>query len=908
MKFTPLRITFIYIGIALLWITTTDQLVESMVEGEELITRIQIIKGYFYVLATGLFLYWMVKSHEETLKREQELQRRIIETIPVMITVYRPDLSEISVNNEFENVTGWSNQEINSINVMDKIYPDQDYQKQVREFMDKSNAGWKDFKMVTKNGEEIQSTWTNIKLSDETQIGIGLDITERKKIEQEFKKNQEWLHITTTSSNVGLWEWHPQTGKAVLDEVWANLVGYTLDELQPISIETWNGLLHPDDLHKFENEIARYFSGETPIYESEVRMKHKDGHWVWILDRGRAVEWDDEGYPTKLVGTHVDITNQKNIEQRINAERQRFEIASNLTSDVIWEWKPYTNQLWWGEGIETVFGYAPKDYKGDPDFWKTHIAQHDRERVYNSMKKAEKSGDLQWNEEYEFIAADGTLRKIKDSAVIIRNDDGSIRRIIGAMVDQTKEIEYQEALRHQSHRFEMIAKSSNDVLYEWNMKTNHVWWSEGWQARFNYPEDTVPPTYEWWESNIHPEDREKIINSLKKVLESQSEYWTSYYRFKNGDGSYSHVVDRGYFLKRDHDEYEYMVGTISDITADVIAKEELKASEEQYRLLFKQNPIPMFIYDPDSLQFTTVNEAAIQKYGYKEEEMIGLSIFDIRPKSEVEYLKKVLNEYSDKHRASFHETIHQTKNGKKIIVEISSSNILYKGKKQRLVIANDITDQREAEERAISAIIEGEERERQRIAKELHDGLGQYLSASNMNLKSVYEDIGEIPDELKSTFEAGLRFLNHAISETRSISQNLLPKAIQDYGLELAAESLTNQLRKLHNIDVYFYSNLNDVELSDKVQINLYRILQEALNNATRHANPTKIEVQLVYSEGEVLMTIEDNGVGFDINKAGENGLGIRSIKTRVGAMSANLDIVSNKDRGTIVSVVVPIH
>jgi PAS domain S-box-containing protein len=440
------------------------------------------------------------------------------------------------------------------------------------------------------------------------------------------------------------------------------------------------------------------------------------------------------------------------------------------------------------------------------------------------------------------------------------------------------------------------------------MITNHVWWSEGWQARFNYPQDTVTPTFEWWENNIHPEDREKIINSLDNVLESKSEHWTSYYRFKNGDGSYSHVVDSGYFLKNDQGEYEYMVGTISDITADVVAKEELKASEEQYRLLFKQNPIPMFIYDPDSLQFKTINEAAIQKYGYKEEEMIELTILDIRPESEVEYVKKVLSEYSDKERTRFHEAIHQTKSGEKLIVEISSSDIQYKGKKQRLVIINDITDQRKAEERAISAIIEGEERERERIAKELHDGLGQYLSASNMNLKSVYEDIGEMPDELKSTYEAGLRFLNHAISEIRSISQNLLPKAIQDYGLELAAESLTNQLRKLHNIDVYFYSNLNEVELPDKVQINLYRILQEALNNATRHAHPTKIEVQLVYSEGEVLMTIEDNGEGFDMSKTGENGLGIRSIKTRVGAMSANLDIVSNKDRGTILSVVVPIH
>lgn len=908
MKFTPSRIALIYLVFSVVWILTTDSLVEYLFANEDIITQVQIFKGIFYVTATAYFIYVMVKSHEERVKREQELQRKILETIPVMITVYRPDLSEISVNSEFEKVTGWTNKEITSVDLMDKVYPNKEYQKKVMDFMDKPNAGWKDFEMVTKSGDVIQSTWTNIRLSDDTQIGIGLDITERKKIEQEFKKNQEWLHLTTTSSNVGMWEWHPQTGKTVFDEVWANLVGYTLDELQPISIETWNELVHPDDLHKFEEQIDRYFSGETPIYECEIRMHHKEGHWVWILDRGRAVEWDDEGNPTRLVGTHVDITNQKNIEQRINAERRRFEIASNLTSDVIWEWKPYINELWWGDGIESVLGYTKEAYKGDPGFWKNHIAEHDRGRVIKSMKEAENSGATQWGEEYDFIAADGTIRRIKDTAVIIRNDEGGICRIIGAMVDRTKEIEYQEALHHQSHRFEMIAKSSNDVLYEWNIKTNHVWWSKGWHSRFNYSQDSISPSFEWWEENIHPEDKEKVLTTLDEKLKSNSEYWTSYYRFKNGDDSYSYVVDRGYFMKNDEGENEYMVGTISDITADVLAKEELKASEEQYRLLFKQNPIPMFIYDPETLKFTTVNEAALKKYGYTEEEMNNLSIVDIRPASEVDHLKTVIDEYSDEERSRFHEAIHETKNGDKLIVEISSSSIFYKGKRQRLVIANDITEQRKAEERAISAIIEGEERERQRIAKELHDGLGQYLSASNMNLKSVYEDIEDISEELNSTFETGLRFLSHAISETRNISQNLLPKAIQDYGLELAAESLTNQLRKSHKIDVYFYSSLNDVELPDKVQINLYRILQEALNNATRHANPTKIEVQLAYSEGEVLMTIEDNGIGFDTNAVNVEGLGIRSMKTRVGAMSANLDIVSNKGRGTIVSVVVPIH
>lgn len=908
MKFTPLRISLIYLGFAILWITTTDWLVEAMFEGDEVITRVQIFKGIFYVTVTAFFIYWMVKSHEKALKREQELQSKILSTIPVMITVYRPDLSQFSVNEEFEKVTGWKNREFKSINIMDEIYPDKDYQKSIQEFMKNPGGNWMDVEMVTKDGEKVQSTWTNIRLSDDTQIGIGIDITERKQIEEELIKNQEWLHLTTTSSNVGLWEWQPQTGKTVFDEVWANLVGYTLDELQPISIETWNSLVHPDDLDKFEKEIERYFSGETPIYECEVRMKHKEGHWVWILDRGRTVEWDEEGNPTRLVGTHVDITNQKNIEKRINAERQRFEIASNLTSDVIWEWKPDEKKLWWGEGIESVLGYTKEDYKGDLNFWKNHIAEHDRERIVRSMKESENSSATQWSEKYDFIATDGSIKKIKDNAVILRNDDGTVQRIIGAMVDRTKEIEYQEALHHQSHRFEMIAKSSNDVLYEWNIKTDDVWWSDGWQSRFNYPHNSVTPTYEWWEEKIHPKDKQKVLASLNEKLHSNSEYWTGYYRFKNGDGNYSHVVDRGYFMKNDEGENEYMVGTISDITTDVLAKEELKASEEQYRLLFKQNPIPMFIYDPDTLIFSAVNEASLQKYNYEEQEMIGLSIKEIRPKSEIEHLKKILNEYSNDDRSTFHEAIHQTKDGKKLIVEISSSNIFYKGKKQRLVIANDITEQRKAEERAISAIIEGEERERQRIAKELHDGLGQYLSASNMNLKSVYEDLENIPEQLDSTFEAGLKFLKHAILETRNISQNLMPKAIQDYGLELAAESLTNHLRNSQDIDVYFYSNLNGVELPDKVQINLYRILQEALNNAIKHGEPKKIEVQLAYSEGEILLTIEDNGKGFDKQETNGTGIGIRSMKTRVGAMSANLDIVSNKGRGTIVSVVVPIH
>jgi len=149
--------------------------------------------------------------------------------------------------------------------------------------------------------------------------------------------------------------------------------------------------------------------------------------------------------------------------------------------------------------------------------------------------------------------------------------------------------------------------------------------------------------------------------------------------------------------------------------------------------------------------------------------------------------------------------------------------------------------------------------------------------------------------------------LNYAISETRNISQNLLPKAIQDYGLELGIEALINHLRNNSDIQFYLYRNLNGVKIPENIQINLYRIAQEALNNAIRHAQPDSINVQLVYSEGEILFIVEDDGSGFEPDKITGDGLGLKSMKTRVGAMAANIDIVSNLGRGTLVSVVVPL-
>ncbi len=1150
MNFTPFRVALIYFIFAVLWITTTDQLLEMMVGDLAYLTTYQTIKGLFYITLTAVALYFMMKSYGKYIDSKKDELQKLLDYMPVFINLHGESGKVKDVNHYFEERLGYTEKDAKSSDILKMMTTDEGYPK-VKSEVENPSGKWIDQELIAKDGSRLQTTWSNVRISDSLSLGIGVDISERKIMEEKLRENEEWLQLTTDSANIGKWEWNPTTGETRFDEIWARLVGYTLEELQPINIETWNDLLHPDDHEKFEEAYQKYISGEKDIYECEVRMKHKDGHWVWILDRGKAVEWHDNGIPVRLVGTHVDISDRvayeesllfqaslltnisdavisvdkefkitswnkaaediyewkasevigdhlenylptnyddgttnesafeallnegfwqgeitqktktgqvvnvfssvtliknsdgeisdiiavnrdittrkkyekenlllanvfiksntalsvsnhktnklervnqaylnlfgydkdemvgldihdlypegsdsrtddivkkldkervasmettlkkkdgslfngivnlsivedeesgdmyristvqditelKQIQNQLARERQRFEAAANNVSDVVWEWNPEEKTLWWGEGIENVMGYNKRDYENKLNFWQSKIHEDDRERVEGSMIKAENSDDLEWEEEYRFYDAENNVRVVKDSAVLIRNEENKLLRVIGAMVDITQVLEYQKELQQERNKFELIAKSSNDVLYDFNIKKGEVWWSEGWMTRFEYEADQVAPNFDWWLQRIHPDDLKRIEKSLIKAMNSVENYWSDQYRFLNGKGKYRFVIDKGFFIRNNDNKAVQMVGTISDLTLDIEARDSLKASEEQYRLLFKQSPLPMYIYDPDTLKFVAVNNSAIEKYGYAEVELLQLSIHELHPEAEYEEIKKEIARSVKKKKTGFDTWTQVKKSGEKIIAEISGSEIYYDGKIHRLVIVNDVTEQKKAEERAISAIVEGEERERHRIAKELHDGLGQYLSAANMNLETVYEDAKGLPKKLDNTFKNGLELLHYAISETRNISQNLLPKAIQDYGLELALESLINQVKNNSKVKFYLFQKIDDSQIPNNIQINLYRIAQEGINNALKHADARNISVQLIHAKNEILLTIEDDGVGFVVEEKMGHGIGLQSMKTRVGAMAANLDIVSTLGRGSIISVVVP--
>lgn len=136
-------------------------------------------------------------------------------------------------------------------------------------------------------------------------------------IKEDLAKERLRLSYILEGTNVGTWEWNVQTGETVFNEHWANILGYTLDEISPVSIDTWIKFAHPDDLEISGELLQKNFSKELDFYECEARMKHKNGDWVWVLDRGKVATWTEDGKPLLMCGTHKDITEKKDAESEI---------------------------------------------------------------------------------------------------------------------------------------------------------------------------------------------------------------------------------------------------------------------------------------------------------------------------------------------------------------------------------------------------------------------------------------------------------------------------------------------------------------------------------------------------------------------------------------------------------------
>lgn len=226
-----------------------------------------------------------------------------------------------------------------------------------------------------------------------------------------------------------------------------------------------------------------------------------------------------------------------------------------------------------------------------------------------------------------------------------------------------------------------------------------------------------------------------------------------------------------------------------------------------------------------------------------------------------------------------------------------------------ILTVQDITKWKHIEMSAVQSIIETQEKERQRIAIEIHDGIGPQISSTIHQLETIAESIKDSDPETASRIESIVEQTNEVSGDLRSISHSLMPRVLLDFGLTAALQTLVNRVNNSNRCKVEFIHTFSGEPLDQSIELNLYRICQELVSNALKHARAKSIFVQLVKNEEHLTLMVEDDGKGFDLSKLKlSDGIGLSNIEMRTKVMNGELNIDSSPGRGSVVTIEISLN
>jgi PAS domain S-box-containing protein len=522
-------------------------------------------------------------------------------------------------------------------------------------------------------------------------FGISQDITDRKKAEEALLDAKWRLENIIEGTRTGTWEWNVQTGEMVFNKVLGQLLGYSLDELSPISIATWNSLTHPDDLKLSTELLERHFSGKLPYYACECRMKHKDGQWIWVHDRGRVITRTEDGKPLMMFGTHTDITERKLAEKALRESEERFhsviEAAPTGVFLMVNGLYDYANPA----GLK-IMGYDNlEEFIGinmintiHPDSRSMVLRRLDTIKPGSGnppveMKVLKKNGETVFTES---ISTSITLNG--EPAVLVLSQD---------ITDRKKA---EEALRKSEALLNEAQRLSKIGAWEWDVEAQTLNWSdEVFRIHGMVHDEVTSHSNELVQRSLacyHPEDRPLIATAYNLCVTTGKPYDLDL-RFisEQGEHKWVRTVGKSVF---ENEKVVRVSGNIMDITEQKLAEEKLQENSNQYRAIISTSSDGFFICDQDG-RIQDINEEFSQMLGYPKHEILQFTLADFEasetPEEITEHIKTGIASGSNRF-----ESCYRCQDGHIIEVEVSSTFMSSRG--VFLVFVRDITARKQAEE------------------------------------------------------------------------------------------------------------------------------------------------------------------------------------------------------------------
>ena len=332
----------------------------------------------------------------------------------------------------------------------------------------------------------------------------------------------------------------------------------------------------------------------------------------------------------------------------------------------------------------------------------------------------------------------------------------------------------------------------------------------------------------------------------------------------------------------------------------------------------------MFTISTDDKKILTLNPAFEKYTKWKPEEWIGKSIYEVLRFEDFPKVQERFSEVLEGKTTLPFELIIITKDNRFIIGEFIATPEIKDGEVKGIIgFARDITSRKQMENRIkVTAeqlenlsrrLINTQENERQRIAKELHDQLGQDLTVLKFNIRNTLSKIKENEINIRTRLEELILFIDNVIENIRKLAHDLMPSMIEDLGLKAALIKLIENFVEIGNYD--YKINIDDIDdfIPTKNQILIYRIFQEILTNIAKHAQASYIEVDGFLQDSKVNFTITDNGIGIEMDRSiyekdSTKGIGLSTIEARARIMKGDFIIRKLEDNGTYIKVSVPIE
>jgi PAS domain S-box-containing protein len=492
-------------------------------------------------------------------------------------------------------------------------------------------------------------------------------------------------------------------------------------------------------------------------------------------------------------------------------------------------------------------------------------------------------------------------------------------------------------------RFRMVIQATSDVIWDYDFKKNILWLNENFDLLFGSNPNEKICWENIFEKRIHPDDKDRVINGFRITLKNNKRFWSDEYRFQRFEGSYAYVFNRGQIIYDKYNEPLRCIGSTMDITEQRKSEIALKESKIRYqsfieqiaegiwRLEFEQ---PMAINLPIETQAEYIteksyiaecNDVLAKMYGYeKASELIGKKPSEFIDRLDPENIGWSRDFIKSGYKLTDCETKETDKFGITRYFLNNYVGIIEKGKLLRLWgTQRDITEKKIAEEqlqiskqqlRDLAARLELiREEDRTHIAREIHDELGQLLTALKMDIavfnRRILTKKKELTNsEIKSEINSINALIDKSIHTIRKIASELRSEILKDLGINEAIEWHAKEIKNKTGMDFVFISKVNNEEFNEPKSSALFRIFQETITNIIRHAEATKFEIMLEKKDHNIVLSVKDNGKGIrkeELNS--RKSIGILGMMERARMLDGSVDIEGIKNEGTIVRVKLPL-